>query len=423
MPTATWRRRQADRDARLIVGAVGVSALGDFLLWIPLTLHLQQMTGSGVAVAALMICLWAPVVVLAPAAGLLADRVETRRVLFCASLAQAVIAASLALALDSVAAILVLAALLGVGFAVAQPAEFALVPAVAGERRLAAVNGQVETARYLGMTAGPLIGGGLAAAGGTAAAMLVNAATFVCVALAGALLRTRREPDAVADGEEGSRARDGIVHLFRDRTLATVLAVVFVSLLFMSASITAEVFFLKEDLGAGDVLYGVLFSSWMAGMVFGALVVSRRVPAGAMAAVALVAVAVQGAGLGLPTVWLAVGFAGAMWFAGGIGHGVKNVLARTLIQERVPARLHGRAFAAYNGLRNGAELVALAAGGVLVAALGARATLALAGALPVLAALVGLIAYRRRAVTGRLSLRTAAGSGRPPTGRPGRATP
>lgn len=421
MPAATWRRRPADRDARLIVGAVGVSALGDFLLWIPLTLHLQQMTGSGVAVAALMICLWAPVVVLAPAAGLLADRVETRRILICASLAQAAIAGSLALALDSVAATLALAALLGVGFAVAQPAEFALVPAIAGQRRLAALNGRVETARYLGMTAGPLIGGGLAVAGGTAAAMLVNAATFACVALAGALLRTRREPAADAAGD--ARARDGIVHLFRDRTLATVLAVVFVSLLFMSASITAEVFFLKEDLGAGDVLYGVLFSSWMVGMVFGALVVSRRVPAGAMAAVALVAVAVQGAGLGLPTVWLAVGFAGAMWFAGGIGHGVKNVMARTLIQERVPARLHGRAFAAYNGLRNGAELVALAAGGVLVAALGARTTLALAGALPVLAALVGLIAYRRRAVTGRLGLRTAADSGRPPIGRPGRATP
>jgi MFS family permease len=399
---ATWHRRRADRDdARLIVGAVGISALGDFLLWIPLTLHLQQMTGSGVAVAALMICLWAPIVLLAPAAGLLADRVETRRILICASLAQAAVATSLALALDSVPAILALAALLGVGFAVAQPAEFALVPAIAGKRRLAAVNGQVETARYLGMTAGPLIGGGLAAAGGTTVAMLVNATTFACVALAAVLLRTRREPEADPAGEAGSRARDGLVHLFRDRTLGTVLAVVFVSLLFMSASITAEVFFLKEDLGAGDVLYGVLFSSWMVGMVFGALVVSRRVPAAAMPVVALAAVAVQGAGLGLPTAWLLAAFAGAMWFIGGVGHGVKNVLARTLIQERVPARLHGRAFAAYNGLRNGAELVALAAGGLLVVALGARTTLALAGALPVLAALAGLVVYRRRPATVR----------------------
>jgi hypothetical protein len=69
------------------------------------------------------------------------------------------------------------------------------------------------------------------------------------------------------------------------------------------------------------------------------------------------------------------------------------VLARTLIQQRVPHRVHGRAFAAYNGMRNGAELVALAGGGVLVAAIGGRATLALAGAIPVAAAAIGLVLF------------------------------
>ena len=396
MPAGTSHPRRAERDAPLIVAAVGVSALGDFLLWIPLTLHLQEVTGSGLAVAALMICLWAPVVLLAPVAGLLADRIETRGLLLVASLAQAATAVGLALALDSVAAILGLAALLGVGFAVAQPAEFALVPSIARGRRLGDLNGRVEAARYIGMTAGPLLGGVLAAAGGTATALLVDAGTFAFVALAAALLRVRRRPGPAPPGEEGSRARDGIVHLLRDRTLALVLVVVFVSLLFLSASITAEVFFLKEDLGLSDVAYGVLYSSWTVGMVLGALVVSRRVPPGAIAAVALLAVAVQGAGLGLPTAWLLPAFAGAAWFVGGLGHGVKNVLTRTLIGERVPPALHGRAFAAYNGLRNGAELIALAGGGLLVAALGARETLALAGAIPVLAALAGLAVYRAR---------------------------
>jgi len=79
---------------------------------------------------------------------------------------------------------------------------------------------------------------------------------------------------------------------------------------------------------------------------------------------------------------------------GGSAQGLKNVLIRTLIHERVPERLHGRAYAAYNGLRNGAELVALAGGGLLVSAIGARWTLLLAGALPVLAALAGLAARR-----------------------------
>jgi MFS family permease len=376
------------RDGRLIVGAVGISALGDFLLWIPLTLHVHEQTGSGAAVAALMICLWGPIVLLAPAAGLLADRVETRRLLVWASVAQAVVAAALALTLDSTAATLALAALLGVGFAVAQPAEFSLVPVIARD-----LNGPVEAARYFGMTAGPVLGGVLAAAGGTRTAVLVDAATFALVALAAGLLRARREPHPEARDE---RARDGIAPLFRDRTLAVVLATVLVSLLFMSASIAAEVIFIKDDLGADGVAYGAIFSSWMAGMVLGALVVSRRVRAGAVAGAALVAVAVQGAGLGLPTVWLAAGFGAAMFFMGGVGHGVKNVLTRVLIQERVPGRYHGRAFAAYNGMRNGAELVALAWGGVLVVTIGARGTLALAGAISLLAALGGLLAFRLR---------------------------
>jgi MFS family permease len=376
------------RDGRLIVGAVGVSALGDFLLWIPLTLHVHEQTGSGAAVAALMICLWGPIVLLAPAAGLLADRVETRRLLLWASVAQAAVAAALALSLGSTAATLVLAALLGAGFAVAQPAEFALVPVVG-----TGLNGPVEAARYAGMAAGPVLGGALAAAGGTEAAVLVDAASFALVALAAGLLRARRQPHPEAHGE---RARDGILLLFRDRTLAVVIATVLVSLLFMSASIAAEVVFIKDDLGATGVAYGAIFSSWMLGMVLGALVVSRRVKAGALAGAALVAVAVQGAGLGLPTVWLAAGFGAAMFFTGGIGHGVKNVLTRALIQERVPGRYHGRAFAAYNGMRNGAELVALAWGGVLVVTIGARGTLALAGAISVLAALGGLLAFRLR---------------------------
>jgi MFS family permease len=387
------------RDVRLIVGAVGISALGDFLLWVPLTLHVEEMTDSGLAVAGVMIALFGPVVLLAPVAGLIVDRLEARAVLIVVSLAQAVIAAALAFALDSVTAIIVLTALVGAGFAIAQPAEFALVPVIAGKSSLTEVNGYVEAARYGGMTIGPVIGGLLTAAGGVDVAMLVNAGTFAVVAGAGLLLHARRRPaDASAEAGEatGRGIRDGVTVLFRDRMLAIVIGAVFASLLFMSASISAEVFFLKEDLDVGNTVYGVLFSCWFIGMVVGALLLSRRASRLGLAAGTLIAVVVQGIGLGMPTAWLVVWFAGLMWFVGGIGHGVKNVLARTLIQERVPDRLHGRAFAAYNGLRNGAELFAIAAGGALVAVLGGRVTLALAGALSALAGLAGLLVYRRR---------------------------
>jgi MFS family permease len=386
------------RDRRLLSGAVGLSALGDFLGFIPLALYLQEHTGSGIAVAGLFIALWAPSVILGGHAGLLADRIENRRLLRDVSLAQAAVALVLAFAFGGLAATLALTALLGVGVAVAQPAEFALVPAVAGPGGVAAANGHIEAARYLGFTLGPVLGGLLAAAGGTRIALLVNAASFLAVAVAAQALRARREPSGADRSSE--RARDGLTFLLGDGVLAPVVIAAFVSLLFMTASATAEVFFAKDVLHAGDTGYGVLMTLWTLGMVIGSTLVATRVPAARYATAALAAMALQGAGLALPTLWLVLPLALGAYLAGGTGHGTKNVVVRTLIHSRVPEELRGRAWAAYSAGRNAAELVALVGGGLLVGAIGARWTLLAAGVLPIVAAAVALAraqAARRRA--------------------------
>jgi predicted MFS family arabinose efflux permease len=172
------------RDVRLIVAAVGCSAFGDFLLWVPVALHLEAMTGSPLAVSAFFLALFGPSVALGGLAGRLADRVENARLLCTVSLAQAAVVALMVLATGSLAALLVLTVLLGAGVALSQPAEFALVPAAAGEHRVAEANGLVETARYAGMTAGPLLGGALAAGGLLEVALVLDAATFAAVAAA-----------------------------------------------------------------------------------------------------------------------------------------------------------------------------------------------------------------------------------------------
>ena len=298
------------RDVRLIVGAVGISALGDFLLWIPLTLHLQEMSDSGLAIAGLFLALWTPVVVLAPVAGLVVDRLEARAILLVASLAQMVVAAGLVLALDSVAAILVLAALLGTGFAFAQPAEFSLVPVIAGGERPdqgERPRGDRALRRHDRRPADRRRAGRLRRHGGGDAR---ERGELRRGRSGRAVLTARRPPAVVPEGAEPERARDGIAYLFRDRTLALAMSVVFVTLLFMTASVTAEVFFLKEDLDVSDAVYGLVFGAWTVGMVVGALVVSRRVPRPALALGVLVAMLVQGAGLGLPTAWLVVPFGG-----------------------------------------------------------------------------------------------------------------
>jgi MFS family permease len=290
--------------------------------------------------------------------------------------------------------VLVLAACLGIGFAVAQACEFALIPSVTPAGRVAEVNGVVETARYAGFVSGPALGGLLAGLGGTSLAMALNAATFVLVALAAVSLRARR-PAAPREHGTGLRARDGIAILFSTRELALAMTVAAVSLLFMSASIPADVFFVKDVLDRGDTAFGFVLTAWTVGMIGGAIVLAKRIPAAMLTVAALGAVVLQGAGKAAAALWLVYPFMVVCYFAGGLGHGMKNVAFRTLVHVSVPADRHGRAFAAYNGLRNAAEIAALLAGGVLVNAVGARGTLWLAGAVSALAGIVGLVALRR----------------------------
>ena len=372
------------RDLRLLAFAVGVSAAGDFIALITLSLKVHDLTGSAFAVSALFGATMLPIVALAPLGGRLADRVESTRVLLAASVAQAVVATALAF-VDPLAGILALTALLTAGAAIAQPAEFALVPAAAGPDRLAAASGRMEAARYAGFTAGPLLAAGLVALGGTQLALLVNAASFAAVALAAAALRTRRPPQPHATAHEDRAA--GMRALLGDRVLRPVVLAAVGALLFISASMTAEVFYVKDVLGAGDAGYAAMFAAWTLGMVLGALALPQRVPPAAMAAVALLALGVQGFGMAAQTVWAVLPAALAGYLVGGVGHGLKNALVRTVIAERVASAAHGRAFAAYNAARNAAELGALGAGGAIVGAVGARNALVIAGLGPMIAAL------------------------------------
>ena len=436
-PAPASRRRTAARDLRLLAGSAFLSSAGDLLAMLTLALAVHEITGSGIAVSAYFAATMVPTVAVAPLAGLVADRFEPVRVMAAASIAQAALAVALAATPGHFAAILALSALLAVGSAISQPAEFALVPHLSDEEGLTRANGVMEAARYAGFAAGPVLAGVVAVVGGPALALLLNAASFLAIAGAAALIRTRRgkpgperarperarperarpgvgpEPDgaagrareAVAPERNGGaepvrpvppdRARDGLSVLWADPVLRPALAAAVGALLFISASLTAEVFYIQDVVGAGATGYAATTLAWMLGMVMGATRIAPRVRTEAIASAALVGLVVQGAGMGGQTIWTVLPFAIAGYAIGGIGHGAKNTLLRTLIQRRVPDRLHGRAFAAYNAARNTAEVAALGAGGVLVAALGPRAALVLAGAGSMLAAAAGLAALRR----------------------------
>ena len=396
-------RRQ---DIWLVAVAIGLSAAGDFIALIALGLRANEMHADGIGVAAIFIALWAPIAVLAGYVGLIVDRFETTRLLAFVSAGQAVVAVVLGFT-TPFGLLLLFTAVLGAGVAVSQSAEFALVPTVAGTRSVQSANGIVETARYVGFAVGPLAGGALTAIGGVELAMLVDAASFVAVGGVALTLRVRRHPEATGGGEK-RRARDGVSFLFGDRVLALTMTVATTSLLFMSASIPADLVYVQDVLGVEDYGIGIVLTGWTVGMLLAANFLAPRIPVASFAVAACAAVAVQGFGKALAPIWLVFWFMVVCYVIGGAGHGVKNVAFRSLIHEGVPADRHGRAFAAYNGLRNSAELVALAAGGALVAALGARGTLVIAGGVSAAAGLAGLAALRHRAFAARAPVESPA---------------
>jgi MFS family permease len=386
------------RDFLLVFASFALSSFGDYLALLALTIRVHDSTGSGWAVSALLLTGLIPLVAFAPLAGLLVDRVETVRVLAIAAVAQAVVAVGLA-ASDALVPTLVLTFLLGIGFAITQPALFALVPKVAGEGQTTQANAYLEVARWGGATIGPFAAGTLTAAIGSGGALLIDAGTFAVMAAAAVALRARRPPLPAAEAKPGGpkprEAREGFSFLLRDHLLGMVVLVTAAMVLFAAIDNVAEVFFAKDVLGAGDTGYGILVGSWTLGMVVAATVIARRVPALRLALSVLLAAVVGGSAItvaaALPSLPLAV----SMWFIGGGANGMENVGLRSLIHHRVPERIQGRVFAAYYAVINGASIGATVLGGALVAIAGARGSLLTAGLGGLGAGLIGLFWYTR----------------------------
>ena len=171
-------------------------------------------------------------------------------------------------------------------------------------------------------------------------------------------LPVRRRIEQVAGAKP--RARDGLQLLRAERVLAIVLGAGAVTLVFMSASIPGDFAYVTE-LGYRDAGIGIVLSVWAIGMIVASNTIPQRIPMRAVATATLLAAAVQGLAKFIAPFWTVFPFMVGWWFVGGTGHGLKNTGFRTLIHQRIPPEQHGRAFAAFNGVRNTAELVALAA--------------------------------------------------------------
>jgi MFS family permease len=366
----------------LVISLVGraVSAFGDGVALVALTLRLQADGARPYEVALLLAAGTVPLLLLARPVGLLVDAHDSRRLLVGGGVAE--VAATVPLVfLHSVVPIVLLVAVLGAAASVTGAAWSALVPRIVGDDRLAQAVSAQQSLNALVLVAAPAVGGLLAGAFGSGVALTVDAASFVVVTVAGALVRTRRVPERAPTVDGPSGVRSGFAILRADRVLAPLLAGVALVVLLVGMVDVVLVYLVRDTLHAGGVWYGVAEASWMAGMVAGSLGAGRVGTDGGQVRATIAGVALACAGVAgfavAPTALMLV----PLSVLGGVGNGYAGACVSTLLMARTPDSARGRVSAAATAVFGSAQGASLLLGGVAAIVLSPRAIYAVAGLL------------------------------------------
>ncbi len=182
------------RDFRLVWAGESISLLGDAFQTVAVSWLVLDLTGSGLALGAILIAAAIPRGVFMLLGGVLADRISPRDLALGSNVLRGVLTAIIAfLVLDGRIQIWHLVAV-GVVFgtvdAVFLPAINTLVPRLVPPGRLAAANALMQGTAQLMGTVGPAIAGFTIALIGVGIAFVVDAASFAVAALALWLVRS-----------------------------------------------------------------------------------------------------------------------------------------------------------------------------------------------------------------------------------------
>ncbi|MDG9672550.1 MFS transporter [Micromonospora sp. DH14] len=420
-------------DVWLAAAARGTTICGDFLAATALALALQGAGAGGLAVSGLLLAATLPLVVLAPLAGRLADRMDSRTLLVTIGFGQAAICALLAV-VEQPVLVVGLVALLACGLAVTQPCLAALLPAMVRPADLPRASAISQTAVSLGALGGPVLAGLLVGQFGTRVPLLLDAVTYLALVVAGLLLRTRRggqrsaaSQTAAASSEAaagGSQAASGGVttprgteigwRLRRDPLMLVMVMSTAVVIAAIGGINVIEVFFIRETLEGSATTYGLVSAAWMAGMLPGtwlAVRLARRLDDdGALVRGVLATLAVCSLMVLLAATVPAAGVLVPLWLVGGAANGGDNVFANLLTARRVPEAMRARAYASYGAAVQGGSMAGFLIGGALLAVVPPRPLIAGAGVLGLLVVL-GFVPVVTRAVR-RSSLADAPADGR-----------
>jgi MFS family permease len=336
---------------RFIIGAF-IGTLGSWMQTTAQGWLVLELTNSPGLLGLTSAVAWAPTLVLSLFAGVLADRIDRRRLLVSTQLGGALLAASLALLTSTgVVAfwhVLVIAALAGSVQALGMPAFQAVVSTIV-ERPAMGNAIALNSAQFnLGRMIGPTIAGAAIAAGGLAAAFWANAAALLLVAVIIASLRFT-SPAALVRAEASLWANlvDGVRYLRGDAMIRVLVLLAAVPALLVLNYLALMPVYARDILGVGATGLGLLTGAVGAGALTGALGVAILRPSGGSGRLLLGGLSVAAGALAVfaisrePAVSMV---ALAVLGAAQVGY---YATTNTLIQLLVPARLRGRVLSLY----------------------------------------------------------------------------
>jgi MFS family permease len=367
----------ANRDLRIYVVANLLSLIGSGALWLALGIWAKSLTGSSAAAGMVIFAVLAPPVLLAPAAGMLVDRVRRRPLLIVVNLATAATVLVLLLvgASGPVWLLYAVAAAYGASYAVLRSAQSALLRTmVTDDAELGTANAALQTISALSRLLAPIAGAGLYAAIGPHSVVLLDAATFLVAAAGLVMLRMVEPAPKPAEGSWRAEVGAGIVHLRRTVVLRQIVGAVSFAMLVVGFSEVLMFAVADAGLGRSPAFVGVLDLAFGVGSVAGGLLTARllrRIGPGRSVTTGLAMLA-TGALL-LVTSLVPVALVGMVV----LGLGVPPVVAgmATTLQRLTPPHLQGRTFSAVDVLISTPQSLSIALGAVLIATVDHRVLL------------------------------------------------
>lgn len=383
-----------------------ISVAGDQLARVALAVLVYGRTGSAAWAAGAYALTFLPAVLGGVLLSGVADQFRRREVMFTCDLLRAVPVAVMAvpgLPLPVLYVLVVVMVLLGAPHTAARGALLPdVLPGDLYERGLAVVQMSNQTAQLVGFAAG----GVLVAALTPAAALLLDAATFL-VAAAVVRLGLRDRPRPAPPGGRSRRSHwrdtvDGIVDIATDRRRRALVGLVWMVGCYVVPEALAAPY--AAQLGAGDAAVGLLMAADPLGSVAGAWLFVRFVPAPRRPG--LVGVIAVAAGLPLLLVGLGPGLAVTMvlWSLSGMLSTAYLIQAQASFVRATPERIRGRAIGvAASGIIAGQGVAVLGAG-LLADAVGPATAVAASGAVGMALATAGAVAWYRAGAERRVQL-------------------